>query len=142
MYIFSFTFQKLVFDFFNHNNQISRNTVPRCVISFTGNFQLHSIYNTSRNFYRNRFIFSDHSLSVSIIWLFIQNLTRSSTSWTSRSRLHSSQNSIGYTHYLPLTVTSGTRFVTYPWCLNFTFYFYFFLNSISNFFNSQFNFDT
>jgi hypothetical protein len=55
--------------------------------------------------------------------------------------LHSSQNGVGYFHYLARTITGRTGFKGNSFSLYFALYFYFFLNAMGNLLKRKLYFD-
>src|SRR5690606_1013343 len=133
---------EFVFDFFDNHNQISRHTVcSRSIVTFSRNFELHSVYDSGRDFNRYDFVFKNHSLAVCMSRFSVENLSGTPTDITRHRGLHLPKNRIGNAIYLSSTTTGRTSFIGYTCSFYFSFYFYFFLNSIGNIFQSKFYFD-
>jgi hypothetical protein len=73
---------------FNSNNQVSWNTVSWSIVSFIGNFNC--IPSTTPTGILIETVSSSRS-SCESFWWFYLNLTRTTTSWTRRSWLHSAK---------------------------------------------------
>src|SRR5690606_41825104 len=71
----------------------------------------------------------------------VENLSGPPTDITRHRGLHLPKNRIGNAIYLSSTTTGRTSFIGYTCSFYFSLYFYFFLNSIGNIFQSKFYFD-